>query len=187
MKKTLALIILFTVCSWILPVGVDAARDVESQAEILDHITPTDTITPQEPTVVQRLTDFAAQFLGRKYMFGATGPKSFDCSGFTSYVFGSEGIKLPRTSCMQYLEGEAITRENLQAGDLMFFSSPRSGNGRVGHVGIVVSVNDENNSVTFIHASQSKGISYQTFPDGGYFSKRYIGAKRVIDTSAPYA
>ncbi len=187
MKKSLVLIIIFTVCFWLLPIGVDAARDIDTKPVLPDTITPVDTIAEPEPTVAQRLTDFAAQFLGRKYMFGATGPKNFDCSGFTSYVFGSEGIKLPRTSRMQYLEGEAIARENLQAGDLMFFSSPRSGNGRVGHVGIVVSVDDESQEVTFIHASQSKGISYQTFPDGGYFSKRYIGAKRVIDTSAPYA
>lgn len=132
--------------------------------------------------LIERITDFASKFLGRKYVWGATGPKSFDCSGFTSYVFKNQGIELPRTSRMQYTQGETVSRSDLRAGDLMFFSSPRSGKGRVGHVAIVVSVNPDDNSLTFIHASSSKGISYQKFPDGGYYSRHYIGAKRVIDS-----
>ena len=42
--------------------------------------------------LVDRLKDFASKFLGRRYVWGSTGPKSFDCSGFTSYVFRNEGI-----------------------------------------------------------------------------------------------
>lgn len=133
--------------------------------------------------LIDRLTGFASKFLGRKYVWGATGPKSFDCSGFTSYVFKNEGIELPRTSRMQYTKGETVKRDELRAGDLMFFSSPRSGKGKVGHVAMVVSVNSDN-TLTFIHASSSKGISYQKFPDGGYYSRHYIGAKRVIDSHA---
>ncbi len=134
----------------------------------------------REPTLVERLADFASQFIGRRYRLGATGPKSFDCSGFTSYVFRHIGVELNRTSRMQYSQGDAIDDGNLRPGDLMFFSTPKSGKGRVGHVGIVVDVDDENNNLTFIHASTSKGVTYQTFPDNGYFSRHYIGAKRVI-------
>lgn len=142
---------------------------------------------PEEPEVdkasviAENLTEFAATFLGRRYVWGATGPKNFDCSGFTSYVFRNQGIELPRTSRMQYTQGEKVDRTDLKAGDLMFFSSPRSGKGTVGHVGIVVSVDEETNAVTFIHASTKKGITYQKFPDGGYYSRNYIGAKRVIE------
>lgn len=141
---------------------------------------------PEEPEVdkaslvAENLTEFAATFLGRRYVWGATGPKNFDCSGFTSYVFRNQGIELPRTSRMQYTQGEKVDRSDLKAGDLMFFSSPRSGKGTVGHVGIVVSVDEDTNAVTFIHASTKKGITYQKFPDGGYYSRNYIGAKRVI-------
>lgn len=134
----------------------------------------------ERPSMAEALTDFAATLLGRKYVWGATGPKTFDCSGFTGYVFRSAGIELPRTSRMQYAQGEKVERSELQAGDLMFFSSPRSGRGRVGHVGMVVSVDESGKSVTFIHASTKKGITYQKFPDGGYYSRNYIGAKRVI-------
>lgn len=129
---------------------------------------------------INSLTDFASTLLGRRYVWGAVGPKTFDCSGFTSYVFRNHGIELPRTSRMQYTRGTKVDRDELKAGDLMFFSSPRTSKGVVGHVGIVTDVNDDG-SVTFIHASTKKGITYQRFPDNGYYSRNYIGAKRVID------
>ncbi len=137
-------------------------------------------IDPDLPDVAGDLAAYAAQFLGRRYVFGATGPKAFDCSGFTSHVFKQAGIELNRTSRMQYTQGEAIAHSDIQPGDLMFFSSPRSGKGKVGHVAMVVDVDKDNNECTFIHASSSKGVTYQKFPDNGYFSRNYIGAKRVI-------
>ena len=133
-----------------------------------------------ETALTDRLKEYASKFLGRRYVWGSTGPKSFDCSGFTSYVFRNEGIELPRTSRMQYKEGEKVELDSLKAGDLMFFSSPRSGKGRVGHVAMVVDVNEADGSCTFIHASSSKGVNLQKFPDGGYYSRNFIGAKRVI-------
>lgn len=140
----------------------------------------------QSALVADNLAEFASTLLGRKYVWGAVGPKNFDCSGFTSYVFRNQGIELPRTSRMQYTQGEKVDRSDLRPGDLMFFSSPRTRKGVVGHVGMVVSVDEESGSVTFIHASTSKGITYQKFPDGGYYSRNYIGAKRVIP-DAPVA
>lgn len=135
-----------------------------------------------QTSLTERLKDFASTFLGRRYVYGSTGPKSFDCSGFTSYVFRNEGIDLPRTSRMQYTVGEKVDRDSLKAGDLMFFSSPLSGKGRVGHVAIVVDVDKNDGSCTFIHASRGKGVNLQKFPDGGYYSRHYIGAKRVISS-----
>ena len=70
--------------------------------------------------LADRLKDFASKFLGRRYVWGSTGPKTFDCSGFTSYVFRNQGIELPRTSRMQYRVGEKVDRNELKAGDLMF-------------------------------------------------------------------
>lgn len=130
--------------------------------------------------IAAEIADYAAQFIGRRYRLGSTGPKTFDCSGFMSYIFKNSGIDLNRTSKMQYTQGETVDRDNLKPGDLMFFSSPRSGRGKVGHVAMVVDVDTINGECTFIHASSSKGVSYQKFPDGGYFSRNYIGAKRVI-------
>lgn len=130
-----------------------------------------------------KMTDYAASFLGTRYRLGASGPKAFDCSGFTSYVFRNFGITLSRTSRQQYTQGERVATDELQPGDLMFFSSRSSGKGNVGHVGIVVEVNNETGSCTFIHASTKRGVVYQKFPDGGYYQKHYIGAKRILGTA----
>ena len=131
--------------------------------------------------ITDNLKNFAAKFIGRRYVWGSTGPKTFDCSGFTSYIFRNAGVTLNRTSRMQYTQGEPVKNtSDLRPDDLMFFSSPRSGKGRVGHVAMVVEVDDNGKSLTFIHAASSKGVSYQRFPDGGYYSRNYIGAKRIL-------
>lgn len=127
----------------------------------------------------ERLSDYAANYLGTRYVWGATGPKSFDCSGFIGHVFRSEGISLPRTSSMQYNLGTKVSKNDLKPGDLLFFSSARSGKGRVGHVAMVTEVNPDG-SCTFIHAASKRGVVYQKFPDGGYYSRNFVGAKRVI-------
>lgn len=130
--------------------------------------------------LADKMVDYAKRFLGTPYVWGATGPKAFDCSGFTSYVYRNFGININRTSRMQYLQGEKVNVSQLQPGDLLFFSSRRAGRGNVGHVAMVASVDRENNTCTFIHASVKRGVTYQKFPDNGYFSRNFIGAKRII-------
>jgi cell wall-associated NlpC family hydrolase len=65
----------------------------------------------------------------------------------------------------------------MQRGDLVFFTSPGSGRG-VGHVGIVVDVN-ENGTFTFIHASTREGVKISNSTDG-YYARRYVGVRRVM-------
>lgn len=130
-----------------------------------------------------QMKDYAAKFLGTRYRLGATGPTQFDCSGFVGYVFRNFGFNLSRDSRSQYLQGEHVDKSDIKPGDLLFFSSRSSGKGRVGHVAKVVDVNDDG-SCRFIHASSSKrGVVYQNFPDNGYYSRHFIGAKRIIGTS----
>lgn len=129
--------------------------------------------------LLSEITDYAAGFLGTRYRLGASGPSRFDCSGFTSYVFKKFGVALNRDSRSQFLQGEAVESSELRPGDLLFFSSRSSGRGRVGHVAMVVDVNPDG-SCTFIHASTKKGVTYQRFPDGGYYQRNYLGAKRII-------
>jgi len=75
---------------------------------------------------------YAYNFMGRPYVYGGNGPSSFDCSGFTSYVFAHFGISLPRVASSQQGVGTAVSSDNLQPGDLVFFGSPAH------HVGIYV-------------------------------------------------
>ncbi|MDE6039052.1 MAG: C40 family peptidase [Paramuribaculum sp.] len=162
-----------------LLVSVDTAA-LNAAQPIVEEEDNTDSIEEQ----IAQLTEYASTHLGKKYVWGAVGPKNFDCSGFTSHIFRSQGIELPRTSRMQYNIGEKVDVKDLRPGDLMFFSSPRTRRGTVGHVAMVYSVDPSTNSVTFIHASTKKGISFQKFPDNGYYSRTFIGAKRVIAPSA---
>lgn len=133
-------------------------------------------------TLINELTEFAAKYLGTRYRRGSASPKGFDCSGFVGFIYKHFGINLGRSSSSQYKElNEKVDRNDLRPGDLMFFSGRAGNRNNVGHVAMVVDVNPDG-SCTFIHASSSKGVTYQKFPDGGYYSKRYIGAKRVIPT-----
>lgn len=130
-----------------------------------------------------RMVDYASRFLGTRYRLGASGPSAFDCSGFTSYVYKNFGITLNRSSRSQFLQGEKVAVNNLRPGDLMFFSSRSAGRGNVGHVGMVVSVDPASGTCKFIHASVKRGVTYQSFPDNGYYSRNYLGARRILGTS----
>lgn len=124
------------------------------------------------------IVEYARTFIGTRYRRGAKGPSSFDCSGFTSYVFKNFDLRLGASSRIQATQGEPIPVADARPGDLVFFSGRRSGS-TVGHVGIVVSVND-NGTVNFIHAATSRGVRIDSYPDGGYYSRRFHSIRRVI-------
>lgn len=130
-------------------------------------------------SIVPDMVSYAKKFIGARYRRGAKGPKSFDCSGFTSFVFSEFGYELSPTSRTQYLQGVGVSRDEVRPGDLLFFSGRRAGK-NVGHVGIVIDVNDNDKSIRFIHATIGGGVKIDTYPDGGYYSKRYIGVRRVL-------
>lgn len=165
--------------STFMDISLEEARKHSPFANIAESV-PAPSATPQ---MAGSMVNYAKKFLGTRYILGANGPKAFDCSGFTSYVYRNFGITLNRTSRQQYLQGDRVSVGELQPGDLLFFSCRSSGRGNVGHVAMVVSVDKENKSCKFIHASVKKGVSYQTFPDNGYFSRNFIGARRILGSS----
>lgn len=78
------------------------------------------------------VVSIAKRYLGAPYRWGATGPDSFDCSGFTQFVYRQVGVRLPRVSRDQISAGQRVSRGDLLPGDLVFFGSP------IHHVGIYV-------------------------------------------------
>jgi hypothetical protein len=95
--------------------------------------------------------------LGDAYVYGATGPSTFDCSGLMQFVYGESGIKIPRTSEEQWRFGTAVSANELQAGDLVFTAGSDGTASNPGHVGMY----DGNGNV--IHAPHT-GTDVQETP-----------------------
>ena len=112
----------------------------------------------------------AKKYLGYKYTYGGSSPSTgFDCSGFTSYVFKQYGISLNRTAAGQYSNGVAVSRSNLQPGDLVMF-----GKSGINHVAIYIGGGQ------IIHASTpSTGVRIDSLSTG-YYNNNYVGARRIL-------
>lgn len=92
------------------------------------------------------VVSIAKRYLGAPYRWAADGPNSFDCSGFTMFVYRQVGVSLPHSSRAQIHYGERVSRGNLEPGDLVFFGSP------IHHVGIYVG------GGRYIHAPSSGDV-----------------------------
>ena len=118
--------------------------------------------------------NIASQFIGMPYIWGASDPSSgFDCSGLTSYAYAQIGVYIPHQSAQQYSYGYSVDYNNLQAGDLVFFST--AGTGSIDHVGIMTSSDG-----TFVHAAgYGSGVRYDNIYNS-YYTNCYIGARRIF-------
>jgi cell wall-associated NlpC family hydrolase len=124
-----------------------------------------------EPTAgADALVAAALRLRGVPYRNGGGDPSGFDCSGFTQYVFAQTGVRLPRDVHDQFQAGSKIPADQLEPGDLVFFSTVSPG---PSHVGIAIG-GDE-----FIHAPSSKGAVRVEHLGAGYWSRRFVGIRRV--------
>ena len=148
------------------PVAVMAQEEVEAVPSV-QVVTGDDVVA------------YARTFKGTPYKLGAVGPKAFDCSSYTRYVYKHFGYDITAYSQIQFREGRPVeSYSDLQKGDLVFFGK-RRGVRTIGHVGIVVSIDRERGSFTFIHASVSGGVMEQS-SSHPYFMMRYMGARRLL-------
>ncbi|MDE7110711.1 MAG: C40 family peptidase [Muribaculaceae bacterium] len=125
------------------------------------------------------LIDYSRKFTGTRYRAGGKKPGGFDCSGFTGYIYRHIGITLGACSSAQSLQGEPVDPANLRPGDLLFFSR-RSGNKRVGHVGMVTEVDSITGHTRFIHATTRNGVIESSYPSDPYYRARFISARRIL-------
>ena len=116
-----------------------------------------------------KLVEEAKKHLGKKYVWGATGPNTFDCSGLTQYCHKKLGINIPRTSLAQSKSGKLVSKSNLQVGDLIFWKTTSA---PVGHVGMYIGNNQ------FIHAPNSKSVVKIDSLNNSYYASKYVNARR---------
>ena len=137
--------------------------DSERTQKIVDLPNTTADVTESEDTNErvskgEEVVEYAKTLLGKAYVYGGVGPNSFDCSGFTKYVYSKFGVNLSHSASAQANIGTTVSKANLQLGDMIFFSQ---GGSSIGHVGIFVG----NNS--FIHAANpQKGVVITSLSDG---------------------
>ena len=126
----------------------------------------------------------AGRHLGKPYLYGGNGPQSFDCTGFTCYVFNKFGYKLSRTSADQAHDGREVKGgyDKLQKGDIIIFGG-RNNKKTPGHVGIFIAADSLAQSFTFIHACNS-GVTISHI-DEPYYAQRFIGVRRILPDFPP--
>lgn len=159
-------------------IGLDKTTITRMVEEDIASRESSKAISAETDELLNDLLTEARSHIGKKYVWATKGPNTFDCSGFSSYVYRQFGYTLSPSSKVQYTQGEKVEKGDLRKGDLVFFQG-RSGTGGVGHVGIVVDV-DEDGNFSFIHASVRKGVTI-TNGNESYYAKRFLGGKRVIE------
>ena len=142
-------------------IGGDCSKiyDLEAEASAANNFTPNrgQTVSGSGNAIV----DYAYQFIGTPYVYGATGPDSFDCSGFTSYVYRNVyGVDISRTTYSQINAGYSVSYDELQPGDLVFTYG-------LDHVGIYVG------NGQYIHAPQP-GDSVKVSPVTSFYAARRV-------------
>jgi cell wall-associated NlpC family hydrolase len=123
-----------------------------------------ETVAP--PSRYGGVVGIAMQYLGTPYRWGGASPGGFDCSGFVMFVFSQVGVSLPHNAAAQYGYGVAVSRDQLQAGDIVFFNG-------LGHNGIYVGGGQ------FIHSPHTGDVVKISSLSESWYASTYVGARRL--------
>jgi lipoprotein Spr len=131
--------------------------------------TPSYAATATTSSTASKIIATGKNFIGVNYKFGAKSgiTSNFDCSSFTQYIFGKQGIDLPRSSKEQSHAGKYVSRNNLQPGDLIFFYSP------VHHVAVYIG------NGKILHTYGDPGVTISNL-NSGWWDNHYASARRVL-------
>ena len=121
------------------------------------------TVAP--PNMHGGIVGIAMRYLGVPYRWGGASPSGFDCSGLVQYAYAQLGISVPHSTYALWPMGTAISRDQLQPGDLVFFNG-------LGHMGIYIG---NNQMIHAPHTGDVVKISSLT----GWYSTTYMGARRI--------
>ena len=146
-----------------------ACNPSSSQTKKMAHTSLADAVSLRADVL-----GIARRQLGSAYVYGASTPGAFDCSGLSSYVYRNAGRSIHREADSQMQDGLIIAKENLQVGDLVFFRASGSP-WLASHVGIYAG------DGMLIHSSTSKGVIYSSLSQSYYYGT-YVGARRIFNT-----
>jgi cell wall-associated NlpC family hydrolase len=127
------------------------------------------------PLTPPELVALARRLVGTPYRWGGVSPNGVDCSGFVQEVFRLGGYELRRTADLQFADCLEVPRDQMQTGDLLFFSTYEPG---PSHVGICTGPG------RFLHASSSRGVVESSLEES-YFAERFLGVRRIREWQAP--
>jgi cell wall-associated NlpC family hydrolase len=137
------------------------------------YITPGKAAEPGDTNVAAQAVSLAKTYLGVRYVYGGSSPSGFDCSGFSQYIYRQLGYSINRTASTQFNnDGSAVSKANLQVGDLVFFRAPDSSKSAT-HVGIYIGDNQ------FIHAS-STGRKVMISEFNNWYGSIFVGGRRIV-------
>ena len=143
--------------------SLDAAGSAGVAQETLEYVPP-----PADASKGAQVVAIAMQYLGVPYKWGGASPETgFDCSGLTMYVFAQVGVSLPHYAAAQYRLGYAVSKDQLQPGDLVFFRA-------LGHMGMYIGGGN------FIHAPRTGDVVKISSLAESYYVANWVGARRVL-------
>ena len=150
-----------------------SAQQRASQQQPSTTVVGVSAIAPAADTVVapppthSNVANIAMSQLGTPYVWAGSAPGGFDCSGLVMWAYAQVGVSLPHSSYGQYGYGVPVSRDQLQAGDLVFFDG-------LGHVGIYIGGGQ------FVHAPHTGDVVKISSLDESWYSATFVGARRIL-------
>jgi peptidoglycan DL-endopeptidase CwlO len=145
--------------------ATQAATDPNSPVGLAADVSSTIPAAP--PSQYGGVAGIAMRYLGVPYVWGGASPSGFDCSGLVSYAYAQVGVNLPHSSYSQYGYGTAVSKDQLQPGDIVFFDG-------LGHEGIYIGGGQ------FVHAPHTGDVVKISSLDESWYSATFVGARRIL-------